>query len=102
MLVGVALFELRIEFAQSLKDKRMVVRSLVDKLRRRFSLSASEVGLLDLHQVARIGLTFIALDHAAADAKFSKIQTFIESNTDATLSGWISEKLDFDAAVDMG
>ena len=50
MLVCVALFELDIEFAQSLKDKRMVVRSLKEKLRSRFEISAAEVGLLDLHQ----------------------------------------------------
>ncbi|SRR6266550_7676775 len=101
MLVAVALFELHIEFAQSLKEKRMVVRSLIDKLRLRFSLSAAEAGLLDEHQVARIGLTFIAIDHAAADAKFSKIQTFVESNTDATLRGWTSEKLEFDELADL-
>ena len=101
MLVAVALFELHIEFAESLKDKRMVVKSLVDKLRLRFSLSAAETGLLDVQQSARIGLTFIALDHPAADAKFSKIQTFIESNTDATLTGWTSEKLEFDEMADL-
>ena len=101
MLVSVALFELHIEYAQSLKEKRMVVKSLVDKLRLRFSLSAAEVGLLDAHQAARIVLTFIAIDHAAADAKFSKIQTFIESNTDATLSGWVSEKLEFEEMADL-
>ena len=37
----------------------------------------------------------------AADAKFSKIQTFIESNTDATLTGWTSEKLEFDEMADL-
>ena len=31
MLVAVALFELHIEYAESLKDKRMVVKSLRDK-----------------------------------------------------------------------
>ena len=41
MLVVVALFELHIEFAESLKDKRMVVKSLRDKLRRRFEVSAA-------------------------------------------------------------
>jgi len=101
MLVCVALFELHIEYAQSLKEKRMVVKSLIDRLRLRFALSAAEVGLLDAHQAARIGLTFIAIDHAAADAKFSKIQTFIESNTDATMTGWVNEKLDFDEMTDL-
>lgn len=102
MLVCVALLELSIEFAESLKDKRMVVRSLRDRLRRRFSLSAAEVGLHDVHQRARIGVTFIALDHAGADATFERIQTFTEANTDATIAGWTTEKLDFDEAIELG
>ena len=101
MLVCVALFELDIEFAQSLKDKRMVVRSLKEKLRSRFEISAAEVGLLDLHQRSRLAVSFIALDHAAADARFEKIQSFVESHTDAVLAGWISEKLEFDETLQL-
>jgi len=96
MLVVVALFELHIEFAQSLKDKRMVVKSLRDKLRHRFEISAAEVGLQDVHQRARLAVSFIVLEHAAADSRLDKIVDFIESNTDATLSGWTTEKLEFD------
>ena len=44
MYVGVALIDLLIEDAQSLKDKRMVVRSLRDKVRRTFEVSVAEVG----------------------------------------------------------
>ncbi|SRR5258707_10159800 len=96
MLVAVALFEIHIPFAQSLKDKRMVVRSLRDKLRHRFEISANEVALHDLHQRARLAISFIALDHASADAVLEKVLSFVETNTDATLAGWTSEKLDFD------
>ena len=101
MLVCVVLFELDIEFAQSLKDKRMVVRSIKDKVRQHFAVSAAEVGLHDVHQRARLAVSFIAIEHAAADAKFEKIQTFVESNTDAVLSGWIAEKLEFDETVNL-
>lgn len=96
MLVVVVLFELHIEFAQSLKDKRMVVKSLRDKLRNRFEVSVSEVALQDLHQRARLAVAFITHDHAAADANLDRIQSFVESNTDAMVAGWTSEKLEFD------
>ena len=96
MLVVVALFELHIEFAESLKDKRMVVKSLRDKLRRRFEVSAAEVGLQDLHQRGRLAVSFITLEHSMADRMLEKLVDFIESNTDATLSGWTTEKLEFD------
>ncbi|HEV2720761.1 MAG TPA: DUF503 domain-containing protein [Thermoanaerobaculia bacterium] len=99
MLVVVAIYELHIEYAQSLKEKRMVVKSLRDKLRHRFELSAAEVGLQDVHQRARMAVSFIALEHAQADAKLEKIEEFIASNTDATLAGSTSEKLEFDETV---
>jgi uncharacterized protein YlxP (DUF503 family) len=102
MLVVVALFELHIEFAQSLKDKRMVVKSLRDRLRNRFDMSVAEVALQDVHQRARLGLSFVALEHSGADANLDRIQNFIESNTDAVLSGWTVEKLEFDEEIGMG
>ena len=101
MLVAVALFELSIEWAESLKDKRSVVKSLRDRLRVRFPISAAEVGLQDVHQRARMAISFIALEHAQADAMLEKIATFIESNTDATVAGWTSEKLEFDETADL-
>jgi uncharacterized protein YlxP (DUF503 family) len=101
MLVAVALFELHIEFAQSLKEKRMVVKSLVDRLRHRFAISANEVALHDLHQRARIAVSFVALDRATVDALLDKIRTFVETNTDARLTGWTSEQLEFDEMADL-
>src|SRR5882672_12185750 len=96
MFVAVALFELHIEFAQSLKEKRMVVKSLRDKLRHRFEVSAVEVGLQDVHQRARLAVSFVINERTHAERLFEKITTFIESNTDAVLSGWTQELLDFD------
>lgn len=99
MVVAVALFELHIEYSQSLKEKRMVVKSLKDKLRHRFEISAAEVGLQDVHQRARLAVSFITLSRQQAEAKLEHIEEFIASNTDATLVGSTSEKLEFDESV---
>lgn len=96
MQVAVALFELHIPYAQSLKDKRMVVKSVRDKLRARFEVSAAEVGLQDVHQRGRIAVSFVAHDHATAESLLEKIRHFAETNADAMLNGWTSELLDFD------
>jgi uncharacterized protein len=101
MIVAVALFELHIEYAESLKEKRMVVRSLRDKLRRRFKVSANEVAYHDLLQRARLAISFIADRNDSADSLLDTIQSFVESNTDAVLTGWTSEKLDFDEEADL-
>jgi len=88
-------------FAHSLKDKRMVMRSLRDKLRSRFEISAGEVALQDLHQRGRVGLSFIALDQASAGSLLDRIRAFVEANTDAAVNGWTSEMLDFDETVSL-
>lgn len=52
--------EVRIENAQSLKDKRQVVRSLKDKLRNKFNISVAELDPSDLWQRATIGAVGIS------------------------------------------
>ena len=52
--------ELRIEHAQSLKDKRQVVRSLKDKLRAKFNVSVAELDEGDMWQRATIGVVSIS------------------------------------------
>jgi uncharacterized protein YlxP (DUF503 family) len=52
--------ELRIEGAQSLKDKRQVLRSLKDKLRGGFNVAVAELEQTDLWQRATIGVVSIS------------------------------------------
>src|SRR5207248_2275447 len=52
--------ELRIEGAQSLKDKRQVVRSLKDKLRAKFNVSVAELDEGDMWQRSTIGVVSIS------------------------------------------
>ncbi|HYI13684.1 MAG TPA: DUF503 domain-containing protein [Thermoanaerobaculia bacterium] len=96
MIVAVALFEIHIEYAQSLKDKRQVVKSLRDRLRNTFHISANEVAFHDIHQRARLAISFIADRHDSADSLLDRIQNYVEANSNAVLAGWTSEKLDFD------
>jgi uncharacterized protein len=47
---------------RSLKEKRSVVRPLVAEVRRRFAVSAAEVGQLDLHRRTTVGAAVVAAD----------------------------------------
>lgn len=60
MPIAVLTLEIRIEHAQSLKDKRQVLRSLKDKLRRQFNVSVAELDETDLWQRATIGVVSIS------------------------------------------
>jgi uncharacterized protein len=54
--------ELRIEMAQSLKDKRQVVRSVKDRLRASFNVSVAELDASNLWNQATIGV--VAISHS--------------------------------------
>jgi uncharacterized protein YlxP (DUF503 family) len=54
--------DLRIEHAQSLKDKRQVVRSLKDRLRASFNASVAELDPSNLWNQATIGV--VAVSHS--------------------------------------
>lgn len=102
MLVGVALFEIHIGHAQSLKEKRAVVKSLREKIRHRFEISAAEVGLQELHQRGRIGISFVALEGQGADRMFQSVSEFVEASSGAALVGWTQEIFEFDETASLG
>ena len=52
--------EVRIEHAQSLKDRRQVVRSLKDKLRTSFNVSVAELDGAELWNHATVGVVSIS------------------------------------------
>ncbi|PYX96200.1 MAG: DUF503 domain-containing protein [Acidobacteria bacterium] len=60
MPIAVLTLEIRIEGAQSLKDKRQVLRSLKDKLRHSFNVSVAELDETNLWQRATIGVVSIS------------------------------------------
>lgn len=64
MWTGTLELDLLLGDVHSLKEKRSVVRPLVAELRRRFEVSASEVGHLDLHRRAAVGVGLVAADRA--------------------------------------
>jgi len=80
MIVGVMVLDLRSGNTHSLKDKRQLVRSLKEKLRRRFNVAVIESGHQDSWQQAQISLVTIALDQGLLDRIFSRIEVFIEES----------------------
>lgn len=62
MVIGVLQFELLIPGAESLKDKRSVVRSVRDKLSRELRISIAEVAGHDNPSLAMMGAAVVATD----------------------------------------
>jgi len=59
-MIAFLTLELRIEAAQSLKDKRQVVRSLKDRLSNSFNIAIAEIEVTDLWQRATLGVVSIS------------------------------------------
>ncbi len=55
-------YELHIGHAQSLKDKRQVLKAVIDGARHRFAVSVAEVDFQDLWQRSRIGFALVGAD----------------------------------------
>src|SRR4051812_42141437 len=60
MFTGALALDLLLGDVHSLKQKRSVVRPIVAELRRRYAVSAAEVGYLALHRRALVGVAVVA------------------------------------------
>ncbi len=78
MIVGIAYVLLEIPEAASLKDKRRVVRSAVERARQRFNAGVAEVDHLQEWNLAGIGITCVSNSAAHADQMLAAVIAFIE------------------------
>jgi len=77
--LAVMTVSVHIPMAQSLKEKRMVLRSLKDRVRAKFNVSISELGGQDKWQVATLGFSMIGSDGKHVDRSLQNLLSFIES-----------------------
>ena len=85
MNIAVMTFRLRASWVHSLKEKRMIVKSLIAKLQNRYHVSAAEIEDQDVHQMIVIGVAAIVPHNAMADSLMDDISLFVEENTDAEI-----------------
>ena len=83
MQIAVPTFHLHAPWVHSLKEKRMIVKSLVAKLQNSFHVSAAEIDEQDTHTILVIGIAAIVPHHAMADSLMDEISSFIEENCEA-------------------
>ena len=85
MQIAAMTFRLHAPWVHSLKEKRMVVKSLVAQIQNRFHASVDEIDEQDTHQIIVIGVAVIVPNNALADHLMDEISGFIEANTDAEM-----------------
>lgn len=91
MNIAAMTFRLRAPWVHSLKEKRMIVRSLTAQLRNRFHVSAAETDEQDTYQIIVIGVAAIVPHRAMADSLMEEISLFVEENCEAEILEEIRE-----------
>ncbi len=88
MHIGVCTVYLSVPESQSLKDKRQVIRSLIDQIKKRFNIAVAEVGELDMHQRSVVGFVSISNNSRHLNQMLSRVIKFIESMRLAVLTDY--------------
>ena len=77
MIIGVMTVDLYLRESHSLKDKRRVLKSLVDRVRTKYNVSIAQTGALDQWQSAVLGLSMVSNEQAHIHKVFSSIIGYI-------------------------
>ncbi|HIF97745.1 MAG TPA: DUF503 domain-containing protein [Myxococcales bacterium] len=94
MRVGAGLIELHVHGSRSLKQKRGVVKAIVQRLRNRFNISVAEVDGQETWQRAVLGLAVVGCDAQGVRRRLRTAVEFVESLHLAEIRGADVEILD--------
>lgn len=86
MILGVLQFEVMIDGAQSLKDKRRVVSSLKDRLHREHQVSVAEVGMQDDPGRAVLGVALASSSVPVCQSVLDRVLAKIRDSRDCVLT----------------
>ena len=79
MTIGVLEVEMRIPGASSLKSKRMVIKSIKDRIRNKFNVSVSEISHLSSRQSCFLGIAHLSTSKPFTNRVLSEVLNFIQS-----------------------
>ena len=79
MHIGAETFDLEITDGITLKDKRQVLRSLLDRARFRFRVAAAEIDHLDSPQWATIAVVTVSNEQVHANQVLEAVAQLVES-----------------------
>ena len=85
MVIGILELEIKLFFSDSLKNKRRIIKSLIDCIRNNFNVSVSEIRHQDLWQRAGLGIALLTTEGKFAQSILSKIVDFIKKDKKISL-----------------
>lgn len=88
MVVAVSVCELHLPAVRSLKGKRRIVKSLVERIHRRYRVSVAETAFHDLHQRAEIAIAAVAVREGELTHVMQQLRDLIDAESEAILTFW--------------
>jgi uncharacterized protein YlxP (DUF503 family) len=88
MVVGIVRVELHLPQAQSLKDKRQVIRSMKERIRERAQASVAEVEYQDLWQRAALGIAIVSADGGQVRERLQRVRQIVDQAVQAQVLDW--------------
>jgi uncharacterized protein YlxP (DUF503 family) len=79
MVVGTLRIEFYVHDNRSLKGKRKIVKSMVDRVKHKFNVAIAEIGSNDKWQKIELGVSTIGNDGRHVDASLNNVLAFLES-----------------------
>ena len=83
MIIATGKIKLLADWCHSLKEKRMVVNSIIDKVSNKFNVSISEVEDLDLHNSIILGIASVSNSSSHGQSVIQSVINHIENITEA-------------------
>ena len=78
MSVGVVSLRVRLFGVRSLKEKRGILKRLINDLRKKYNISISEVGAHDSKSFFEIGIAMVNTDRAVIERVFDSIIDYLD------------------------
>lgn len=80
MIIGICQIDILIFEANSLKEKRHVLKSIIERLKSRFNISVSEVDYHELWNRASVGISVVSNEKIYCEMVIDKVIKFIDND----------------------
>jgi hypothetical protein len=87
MVLGLLTLDLSLPGCNTLKEKRHRLRGVIERVRTRFNISASEVDHQDLHQSALVAVAMVSQDRAVIEKAFARVEEHFANGDGLVIAG---------------
>ncbi|OGV42082.1 MAG: hypothetical protein A2X46_05905 [Lentisphaerae bacterium GWF2_57_35] len=93
MIIGLLHASMSIPESHSLKEKRMVLRSLKDRIRNEINVSIAEVGKQDIWQSTEIAVVTVSAEKSVVERRLSDVSRMLQSNPRVVMIDYVTQLL---------